>query len=46
MPSFKFQEFENKDKLFEWVSAEDYTFPGGNEGVCYGFELAEVDDGY
>lgn len=38
--------FENKDKLFDYVSSEDYLVEGGNAGVCYGFQMEETDDGY
>ena len=32
--------FTSKDELFEYTSAENYTFPGGNLGVCYGFQIS------
>ena len=44
-PDWVFKTFETKDALFEYVSNEDYTFPGGNAGVCYGFEIATTDEG-
>lgn len=36
-PDFKFMDFATKEDLYAYTSAENYTFNGGNEGVCYGF---------
>lgn len=36
-PDFQFMNFTSRQELFEYTSAENYTFPGGNLGVCYGF---------
>ena len=36
-PDFKIMNFTSKEALFEYTSADNYTFQGGNEGVCYGF---------
>ena len=45
MPKFEIMPFESKDKLFEYTSADNYTFQDGNKGVCYGFQLAEDSNG-
>ena len=39
------QTFTDKNELFDWIASDDYTYPQGNEGVCYGFQLEEDDDG-
>ena len=36
-PEFQFKNFTSREELFEYTSADNYTFPGGNAGVCYGF---------
>ena len=37
MPHWKIQYFKDKDELFDYVSAEDYTYEGGKPGICYGY---------
>lgn len=39
LTDFKFMNFKDKAALFEYTSADNYTFTGGNEGVCYGFQF-------
>lgn len=36
-PEFQFMNFTSREELFDYTSADNYTFPGGNAGVCYGF---------
>ena len=38
MPNWKIQYFKDKDALFDYVSAEDYTYEGGRPGICYGYQ--------
>lgn len=44
LPTFKITPFTDKDELFDWISSDDYTYPDGNTGVCYGFQMEEDDD--
>lgn len=46
LPEFKvWTNFTSKEALFEYTSADNYTFSGGNEGVCYGFQMISDDAG-
>jgi len=36
-PDFQFKNFTSKEELFEYTSADNYTFTPGLPGVCYGF---------
>ena len=45
LPDWKMKTFTDKNELFDWIASDDYTYPGGNEGICYGFQLEEDDDG-
>lgn len=36
-PDFDFISFASKKDLFDYTSADNYTFAGGNTGICYGF---------
>ena len=38
-PEWQFMNFTSKEELFEYTSAENYTYPDGNLGVCYGFSI-------
>ena len=38
LPNWKIQYFKDKDELFDYVSAEDYTYEGGKPGICYGYQ--------
>ena len=31
--------FADKEALFEYTSADNYTFNAGNEGICFGFQF-------
>lgn len=32
-------EFDTKEDLFAYTSTDEYTFNGGTDGVCYGFQM-------
>ena len=45
-PDFTFMNFTSKEELFAYTSAENYTFEGGNLGVCFGFSMQEDENGW
>jgi len=44
LTKFVFMNFKDKAELFEYTSADNYTFNGGLEGVCYGFQFDYDED--
>ena len=38
---WEIKHFENKEQLFEYVSASDYMKSDEKKGVCYGFEMIQ-----
>lgn len=44
-PDFRIQQFTSEEDLFNWTSAENYTFTDGLEGVCYGFQMSQDTQG-
>ena len=45
LPDWEIKTFADKNALFDWIASDDYTYPDGNEGICYGFQMEEDDDG-
>ena len=46
LPDFYFKYFDSEEELFSYTSAETYSYPDGNEPVCYGFNLVKNDNAW
>ena len=44
LPDFEIKYFTSKDELFDYTSAENYSYPGGNLPICYGFQYTQDND--